>query len=175
MPGCLVAAVGADQLQLVPAGDQILERPVGEALVADEGQPGPQRAGVGGVREQFGSYFAFPDFWGGRAPGHGHPVGGGEQVPEPGVVVLRPGTGQRLGHGQACQFRVGQLFRPARPPLGRGDHVIVDQHIRCRQEGFQVCSHERSWMPSSLFMIKATRRLARFPAIDDARFKESLI
>src|SRR5437763_10081807 len=45
--GCLVAAVRADHTHPVPAGDQVFEVPAGEALVADEDQPGPQRPGPG--------------------------------------------------------------------------------------------------------------------------------
>src|SRR5579863_3927833 len=52
VPGCLVLAVGADQVQPVPGGDQVLELAAGEALVADEDQPGAQRAGTGGVGQQ---------------------------------------------------------------------------------------------------------------------------
>jgi hypothetical protein len=37
------------------------DQPAGEPFVADEGQRGPQRIGVAGVREQCGGYFAFPD------------------------------------------------------------------------------------------------------------------
>jgi hypothetical protein len=73
-------------------------------------------------------------------------------------VVFRPGAEQHLRHGQAGQLGIGQLLRPARPALAGGDHVIVDQHVQCRQEGFQVCSHERPWMPSSHIRIKTTRR-----------------
>src|SRR5690348_3374601 len=40
VPGCLVAPVGADQAQPESGGDQILELASGEALVADEDQPG---------------------------------------------------------------------------------------------------------------------------------------
>src|SRR5215469_10163246 len=54
VPWCLVAAVGPDQVQPVAGGDQVFEVPPGESLVADEDQPGPQRAGAGGVGEQFG-------------------------------------------------------------------------------------------------------------------------
>src|SRR5690242_7754332 len=54
--GCLVAAVGADQPQPEPGGDQVLEGAPGEALVADEDQPGPQRAGPAGVRQQLGGH-----------------------------------------------------------------------------------------------------------------------
>ena len=36
--------------------------------------------------------------------------------------------------------------------------MIVDQHLQCRREGFQVCSHERPWMPSSHVQINPTRR-----------------
>ena len=72
--------------------------------------------------------------------------------------MLRPGTEQHLRHGQAHQLGVGEFLRPARPALGRGNHMIIDQHIQCRQEGFQVCSHERPWMPSSLVLINPPRR-----------------
>src|SRR5580693_3468496 len=51
--GCLVAAVGADQAQPEPGGDQGLEVLASESLVADEGQPRPQRAGAADVGEQF--------------------------------------------------------------------------------------------------------------------------
>ncbi len=90
----------------------------------------------------------------------------GEQVPEPGVaqpqpVMLRPGAQQHLRHGQAHQFRVGQLLRPARPAPTGGDHVVVDQHVQCRQEGFQVCSHERPWMPSSLIQVNPRHHIGR--------------
>src|SRR5512140_1198052 len=50
--GWLVAAVGADQAQAKCGGEQVLEVAPGEALVADESQPGPQRAGPLGVGEQ---------------------------------------------------------------------------------------------------------------------------
>jgi hypothetical protein len=36
--------------------------------------------------------------------------------------------------------------------------MIVDQHIQCRQEGVEVCSHERPSMPSSLSTINPPRR-----------------
>src|SRR5690348_505306 len=45
-----------------------------------------------------------------------------------------------------------------RPPWPRRNHMIVDQHVQCRQEGFQVCSHERPWMPSP--MSGSTRHAA---------------
>jgi hypothetical protein len=77
---CLAAAVGADEVQAEPAGDQVLEVAAGEALVADEGQPGPQGVIAARVRQQRGGYLAFPDFRAGQAPGDGHPVRRGEQV-----------------------------------------------------------------------------------------------
>src|ERR1700733_13449827 len=49
VPGCLVAPVGAHQLQAEAGGDQVLELPAREALVADEDQPRPQRTGPGGM------------------------------------------------------------------------------------------------------------------------------
>ena len=87
----------------------------------------------------------------------------GEQVPQPGVahpqpVMLRPGAQQHLRHRQAHQLGVGQLLRLAGPAPARWDHMIVDLHIQCGQEGVQVCCHERSWMPSSHVVINPTRR-----------------
>src|SRR5215471_20957574 len=78
--GRLVAAVGPDQVQAEVAGDQVLEVLPGEALVADEGQARPQRLVAGSVCEQFGGYLALADLGAGQAPGHGHPVRGGDQV-----------------------------------------------------------------------------------------------
>jgi len=73
-------------------------------------------------------------------------------------MVLRPGAQQDLRRrSQACQFRAGQP-RPARPALAGGNHMIVDQHVQCRQEGFKICSHERPWMPFSHVLINPTRR-----------------
>jgi hypothetical protein len=87
----------------------------------------------------------------------------GEQVPEPGVaqaqpVMLRPGAQQHLSHRQADQLSVGQPFRLARPAPAQRDHMIVDLHIQCGQEGVQVWRHNRSWMPSSLVLINSPRR-----------------
>jgi hypothetical protein len=87
----------------------------------------------------------------------------GEQVAEPPAahpqpVMLRPRAQQHLGDRQAHKLGVGQLPGTARPPLARFDDVIVDRHVQCRQEGIEVCSHERPLMPSSHFMINPTRR-----------------
>jgi hypothetical protein len=71
--------------------------------------------------------------------------------------MLRPRAQQHLRHRQAHQFGIGQFLRLARPAPAGWDHVIVDLHIQCGQEGIQVWSHNRSWMPSSLFKIKPTR------------------
>jgi hypothetical protein len=84
-------------------------------------------------------------------------------------MMLRPGAQQHLRHRQADQLRVGQLLGMAGAALARGHHVIVDQHVQCRQEGIQVCCHERSWMPSSPISINSTRRPCPDPG------KESLI
>jgi hypothetical protein len=78
--GCLVLAVGADQAQPESGGDQVLELAPGEALVADEDQPGPQHACTGGAGQQLARDLAFPDLRVGQAPRHGHPVRGGDQV-----------------------------------------------------------------------------------------------
>ena len=71
MAGRLVAAVGPDPLQAEADGDQLPEVPASEALVADEDQPGLQRAHAAGVRQQLGGHLAFPDLRAGQAPGHG--------------------------------------------------------------------------------------------------------
>src|SRR5215831_7984154 len=78
--GCLVAAVGPDQVQAELAGDQVLEVLPGEAFVADQDQSRPQRLAAGGVGEQFGGYFALADLGAGQAPRRRHPVWGGDQV-----------------------------------------------------------------------------------------------
>jgi len=41
--------------------------------------------------------------------------------------------------------------------------MVVDQHIQCRQEGVEVCSHEQPSMPSTHFMINPTRRPSHGP------------
>jgi hypothetical protein len=48
--------------------------------------------------------------------------------------------------------------------MARWQHMIVDLHIQCRQEGVQVVRYSRSWMPSS--HVKVDRH---------AMFKESII
>lgn len=85
-----------------------------------------------------------------------------EQMPQPAVgepdpAMLAVESQQYLRHRQAGQFRICQPGPLAPAPAGRG-HMIVDLHVQCGQEGVQVCCHERSWMPSSHFMIKPTRR-----------------
>src|SRR6266550_1539080 len=60
VPGRLVLAVGADQVQPEAARDQVLELAAGKALVADEDQPGPQRAGASGAVQQLARDLAFP-------------------------------------------------------------------------------------------------------------------
>ncbi len=56
--------------------------------------------------------------------------------PQP--VMLAAGTQQYLSYCQADQLGVGQLLWPARAALGRGNHMIVDRHIQCRQEGVEL-------------------------------------
>jgi hypothetical protein len=68
---------------------------------------------------------------------------------------------QHLRHRQAHQLGTGQLLRAAGTALARFDDVIVDQHIQCRQEGVQVCSHKRPRMPSSHIQVNPARRTGR--------------
>jgi len=73
-------------------------------------------------------------------------------------VILRPGTQQHLGHRQAHRLRIRQLLRMARTALARADHMVIDQHVQCRQKGVEPCSHKRPSMPFSHFMVNPTRR-----------------
>ena len=75
VPGCLVLAVGADQVQPEPGGDQVLELAAGEPLVADEGQAGPQRAGAGGVGQQLRGDLALAELGSARHQATGIPSG----------------------------------------------------------------------------------------------------
>jgi hypothetical protein len=47
---------------------------------------------------------------------------------------------QHLGHRQGDQFAVGQQGRPATTDASR-NHMIVDQHVQCGQEGVQFFAH----------------------------------
>jgi hypothetical protein len=72
--------------------------------------------------------------------------------------MLRLRAQQHLRHRQAHQLGIGQPFRlPATAPAS-WDHVVVDLHVQCGQEGVQVCCHERTWMPSSHVQINPTHR-----------------
>lgn len=147
-----------------PGGGQVLEPAAGEPLVTDEGQPGPQRTGAGGVREQGRGHLALADLRAGEAPRHRHPVRGRDQVQLQVPVPARmhralPVAGpsgqlaaraqQHLRHHQANQLRVGQFPWLAATGPAAGDHMIVDLDIQCDQESIQVRSHNRSWMPCS--------------------------
>jgi len=94
--GCLVAAVRAHQVHLVPGADQALELPARQALVPDQGQSRPQRPDAGSMREQVRRHLAFADLGAGQAPGHRHPVRGGEQVQLEGRCVSLGTTPQEL-------------------------------------------------------------------------------
>jgi hypothetical protein len=72
--------------------------------------------------------------------------------------MLRLRAQQHLRNRQAHQFGVGQPFWLARPALAGWDHVVVYLHIQCGQEGVQVWSHNRPWMPSSLVLSNPARR-----------------
>ncbi len=47
---------------------------------------------------------------------------------------------QHLGHCQGDQFAVGQQGLTAATDASR-NHVIVDQHVQCGQEGVQFFRH----------------------------------
>jgi hypothetical protein len=84
-------------------------------------------------------------------------------VPEPAVgksqpVMLRREPQQHLGNRQADQLGVGQLLAPARALAVGWCQLVIAEHVQCGQEGIQVCSHERSWMPSSHMLITPTHR-----------------
>jgi len=57
-------------------------------------------------------------------------------------VRLRGEAQQRLCHGQAYQFAVGQpRWSPDPPDSGE---IVVDFHVECGDEGVQVCRHKQS-------------------------------
>ncbi len=67
-----------------------------------------------------------------------------EQVPQPGMreadpVASRGEAEQDLGDGQAQQFGVRQFQGSPDPATKR--HMIVAEHVQCRQKGVQVCLH----------------------------------
>lgn len=67
-----------------------------------------------------------------------------EQVPQPGMreanlVPVRGKPEQDLSDRQAQQFGVRQFRRPPNPATRR--HMVVDEHIQCRQKGVQICLH----------------------------------
>src|ERR1700730_11689563 len=107
---CLVAAVGTDQVDAEAGGDQVLEVPPGEALVADEDQPGPQGAGAAGMREPAGGCPASADLGAGQAPGDGHPVRGSDQV------QLQPPVPAGMRGAVPVASPPGQLGPPDRLP-----------------------------------------------------------
>jgi hypothetical protein len=74
---------------------------------------------------------------------------------------------QHLRRCQARHFRVGQPSRGTRPPLDRGNHVIVDQDVQCRQEGCQACLSRTIIDASSHFVINPTHRVGLSWGITD--------
>ena len=77
----------------------------------------------------------------------------------PVIAAIVPGCAAEVSRFTSRdQFGVGQLLRMTRAALAGFDDVVVDQHIQCRQEGVEVCSHERPLMPSSHFMINSPHR-----------------
>jgi hypothetical protein len=73
--------------------------------------------------------------------------------------MLGPGPEKHLRHRQADQLGVGQPFRLTCPGRPGNDHVVVDLHVQCDQEGIQVWSHNRSWMPSSHVHVNPVRHI----------------
>jgi hypothetical protein len=63
---------------------------------------------------------------------HVVPVGAAVDMPDPAAFAVI--AQQRLGHGQGDQLAVGQQGL-ASPSSARRDHVIVDHHVECGQEG----------------------------------------
>jgi hypothetical protein len=53
-------------------------------------------------------------------------------MPDPAAFTVEPQ--QHLGHGQTDQFTVSQLRSTATTGT-RWDHMIVDEHVECSQEG----------------------------------------
>jgi hypothetical protein len=49
--------------------------------------------------------------------------------------MLAAGAQQHLRHRQAHQLGIGQPLGMTRPPPVTADHMIVDLHVQCDQEG----------------------------------------
>jgi hypothetical protein len=69
-------------------------------------------------------------------------------VGEPYPPVLAVDAEQDLGHGQGQQLGVAESGTTPPTPACR-NHMIVDLHIQCGQEGVEVVRHSRSLTPSS--------------------------
>jgi hypothetical protein len=53
-------------------------------------------------------------------------------VPDPAAFTVE--TKQHLGHSETDQFTVSQ-HRSAPTTDTRWDHVVIDEHVECREEG----------------------------------------
>ena len=58
----------------------------------------------------------------------------------------------------AEQLGVSQPLRVPAPRRPGIDHVVIDQHVQCGQEGIEVCRHNQPSMPSPHVRLKPTRR-----------------
>jgi hypothetical protein len=69
------------------------------------------------------------------------------ELREPDPAPLAVDFQQHLRDRQTDQLGIGQSW-PAAPALACRNHMIVDLHMECGQEGVQVVRHSRSWTPS---------------------------
>ena len=114
--GCLVAAVRADQVQPDPVGDQVLELPARRSPCRRSGSVPARSAPVRAAWPAARRRPRVRRSWGGQAPGHGHPVRGGDQV------QLQPPVPARMRGAVAVGRPPGQLGALDRLPRGAARH-----------------------------------------------------
>lgn len=117
-PGCLVFAVGADQVRAEIIGDEGLELAPGEPLVADDYLPRLDEMPI--LTQQSLGDFSFPELRVRQPPDHGHPLRGAEKVEvespeEPRVGGAVPVAG--------VPGEVGAFHRLPRLPVGQRGRV----------------------------------------------------
>jgi len=81
------------------------------------------------------------------------------RVPDP--APLAGDAQQVLGHRDAGQLRVGQRGLTAGPvitrPAQRGQHAVIEIHVKCGQEGVKVVRHKMIFGALRLTYRAATR------------------
>src|SRR5918996_1646476 len=136
-PGRLISPVGADQPR-VQLSDHLLERPAGEALVAQDDHARAQDVLAGGVVQQAPGNLALTPSRVCQGPGHRHPVRAGQhiQLETPGpaavatVIAVAGPAGQRRTLAGLAALPTGDRGGVQQPPLvtpGRTGDRQTDQ------------------------------------------------